>query len=61
MITQRIDNITLIPAHYRTAMPPCPPSVKIELTARCDLACFFAPPASAYATSATWTGISWCG
>ncbi|MFA6021734.1 MAG: radical SAM/SPASM domain-containing protein [Rhodospirillales bacterium] len=41
MITERIDNITLIPAHYRMAKPPCPPSVKIELTARCDLACFF--------------------
>ncbi|MBI2241099.1 MAG: radical SAM protein [Magnetospirillum gryphiswaldense] len=41
MITQRIDNITLIPQHFHSATPPCPPSVKIELTARCDLACFF--------------------
>ncbi|MBF0325005.1 MAG: radical SAM protein [Alphaproteobacteria bacterium] len=41
MITERIDAITRIPPAYRTATPPCPPSVKIELTARCDLSCFF--------------------
>lgn len=41
MITERIDNITRIPQEYRTALPPCPKSVKIELTARCDFQCFF--------------------
>lgn len=41
MITERIDNITRIPREFRSEAPPCPPSVKIELTARCDLACFF--------------------
>ncbi len=40
-ITQRIDAITGIPAAYRCEAPPCPRSVKIELTARCDFACWF--------------------
>jgi organic radical activating enzyme len=40
-ITARIDAITAIPEAYRTATPPCPNSVKIELTARCDFKCFF--------------------
>ena len=40
-ITKRIDAITHIPEPYRTVAPPCPRSVKIELTARCDLQCFF--------------------
>ncbi len=40
-ITERIDNITRIPAEYRSALPPPPKSVKIELTARCDYQCFF--------------------
>jgi organic radical activating enzyme len=41
MITDRIDNITRIPDDWRTVLPPCPRSVKIELTARCDFKCFF--------------------
>lgn len=41
MITERVDNITNIPPEYRTTTPPCPRSVKIELTARCDFKCFF--------------------
>jgi hypothetical protein len=41
MITERVDNITRIPPEYRSATPPCPKSVKIELTARCDFQCFF--------------------
>lgn len=41
MITERVDNITRIPPEFRSEKPPCPPSVKIELTARCDMACFF--------------------
>ena len=41
MITERVDNITNIPPEYRTTVPPCPKSVKIELTARCDFKCFF--------------------
>lgn len=41
MITERIDAITRIPPEYRSETPPCPRSVKIELTARCDFQCFF--------------------
>ena len=41
MITDRIDAITRIPEAYRTPRPPCPRSVKIELTARCDFKCWF--------------------
>ena len=41
MITERIDAITEIPDSYRDVRPPCPRSVKIELTARCDMQCFF--------------------
>lgn len=40
-ITERIDNITRLPEAFRFAAPPAPPSVKIELTARCDFQCFF--------------------
>ena len=41
MITSRIDNITHIPDEYRQAKPPCPKSVKIELTGRCNYRCGF--------------------
>ena len=40
-ITERVDAITLIPEPYRTDTPPCPRSVKIELTARCNFGCTF--------------------
>lgn len=40
-ITERIDAITEIPPEYHTPAPPCPRSVKIELTARCNFACAF--------------------
>lgn len=40
-ITERIDRITHISDAFRVARPPIPPSVKIELTARCDFNCFF--------------------
>jgi len=40
-ITDKIDNITHIPAEYLTAKPPCPKSVKIELTGRCNYRCGF--------------------
>jgi len=40
-ITDRIDRITLLTDEYRSAAPPIPKSVKIELTARCDFKCFF--------------------
>jgi MoaA/NifB/PqqE/SkfB family radical SAM enzyme len=40
-ITSRIDAITRINDTYRVAAPPCPRSVKIELTARCNYACSF--------------------
>jgi radical SAM protein with 4Fe4S-binding SPASM domain len=40
-ITERIDAITRISSDYRRAAPPCPRSVKIELTARCNYACTF--------------------
>lgn len=41
MITDRIDAITRIPETARVPAPPPPPSVKIELTAICNLKCFF--------------------
>jgi hypothetical protein len=40
-ITERIDRITRLDGVYRSATPPIPLSVKIELTARCDFQCFF--------------------
>ncbi len=40
-ITERIDNITGIPPEYLSVAPPCPRSVKIELTGRCNFACAF--------------------
>lgn len=40
-ITERIDAITEIPTAHRVAAPPCPRSVKIELTGRCNLDCSF--------------------
>ncbi len=40
-ITDRIDNITHIPAEFLRPDPPCPPSVKIELTGRCNYRCGF--------------------
>lgn len=40
-ITEKVDRITNLTAAYRVAKPPVPPSVKIELTARCDFKCFF--------------------
>ena len=41
MITDRIDNITLIPDEYMKAHLPAPKSVKIELTGRCNYRCGF--------------------
>lgn len=41
MITDRIDNITLIPEEYLKAVCPSPKSVKIELTGRCNYLCGF--------------------
>lgn len=40
-ITERIDNITKIPPEYRSVTPPCPKSVKIELTGKCNFRCAF--------------------
>ena len=40
-ITERIDNITLVEGIYRHALLPPPPSVKIELTSRCNYKCGF--------------------
>jgi MoaA/NifB/PqqE/SkfB family radical SAM enzyme len=40
-ITQRIDAVTGIPASHRTAKPPPPRSVKIELTSQCNYRCGF--------------------
>ena len=40
-ITERIDRITRLDEARRSAAPPVPRSVKIELTARCDFQCFF--------------------
>jgi MoaA/NifB/PqqE/SkfB family radical SAM enzyme len=41
MISARIDNTTRIPEEYYKTICPAPKSVKIELTSRCDLRCFF--------------------
>lgn len=38
-ITKRIDNVTEIPEEYRQTILPPPPSVKVELTSRCNHAC----------------------
>lgn len=40
-ITDRVDAITHIDAARRATRPPCPRSVKIELTARCNFNCSF--------------------
>jgi len=40
-ITDRVDAITGIDTERRAAAPPCPRSVKIELTARCNFKCSF--------------------
>ena len=40
-ITERVDAITGIAAERRVPAPPCPRSVKIELTARCNFKCSF--------------------
>ena len=40
-ITTRIDAITDITENRRKPAPPCPRSVKIELTARCNFKCAF--------------------
>lgn len=41
MITERIDQVTRIPASHLVAAPPAPRSVKIELTANCNYRCSF--------------------
>lgn len=41
MITDKIDAITRIPPEYRVPNPPCPKSVKVELTGKCNFNCFF--------------------
>lgn len=38
---ERLDHLTSIPPEYRLVAPPAPPSVKMELTARCNYACEF--------------------
>ncbi len=40
-ITERIDAITGIDPEYLSVTPPCPRSVKIELTGRCNFMCAF--------------------
>jgi len=40
-ITNRIDGITHIPVEFLRPDPPCPKSVKIELTGRCNYRCGF--------------------
>ena len=41
MITDRIDAVTRVPPERRVSTPPCPRSVKIELTGRCNFRCTF--------------------
>lgn len=45
-ITDKIDAITGMREKHRTPVPPCPRSVKIELTARCNLQCSFCATSS---------------
>ncbi|MDX1374358.1 MAG: radical SAM protein [Burkholderiales bacterium] len=40
-ITERIDNVTRIPAQYLKARLPAPKSVKIEISPRCNYRCGF--------------------
>lgn len=40
-ITERIDDITRIPASFLKAAPPAPRSVKIEISPRCNYRCGF--------------------
>lgn len=40
-LVEHIDNITGIPQEWRAEILPAPPSVKIELTARCNFQCAF--------------------
>ena len=40
-IKERINETVTIPEKYLSEYPPFPKSVKIELTSRCDLQCFF--------------------
>jgi len=40
-ITERIDSTTRIPQSHRTAAPPAPRSVKIEISPRCNYRCGF--------------------
>jgi MoaA/NifB/PqqE/SkfB family radical SAM enzyme len=40
-IEERIDAITLVTPDYQSPTPPCPKSVKIELTGRCNYRCGF--------------------
>ena len=40
-ITDRIDDVTRIPAEYRKAVLPAPKSVKIEISPRCNYRCGF--------------------
>jgi len=40
-ITERIDNVTRIPAAYRSAVLPAPKAVKIEISPRCNYRCGF--------------------
>jgi MoaA/NifB/PqqE/SkfB family radical SAM enzyme len=40
-IKQRISETSNIPAEYKIEVPPMPQAVKIEVTSKCDLRCFF--------------------
>ena len=40
-ITDRIDQVTKIPARFMQAQPPAPHSVKIEISPRCNYRCGF--------------------
>lgn len=40
-ITRRVESVSAFTGVARSARPPIPTSAKLELTARCDLRCFF--------------------
>ena len=40
-ITEKIDSVTNIPPEYLKAVCPAPPSIKVELTNKCNFSCQF--------------------
>jgi hypothetical protein len=56
LITERIGNIANLAPGQRSATPPVPKSVKIELTARCDFQCRFC---ASHTRPRAWDDMPW--